>query len=304
MIKKTNSIAFRGELGASSDLACRDVFPSLAPVPCPTFESVFAAVAGGDADVAMVPIENTVSGRVSDIHLLLREWRLHIIGEHFMPIKFHLMALPGVGLNEIKTVHWEPNSLDQCRMVSRQNGWKPLATGDSAESAKLISGGRNRSAAVLASRLSSEIYGLDILRENIGAGQENITRFVFLSRRPLEPSRSNVGPKVLTTFMFNVRNIPAALYKALGGFATRGINITRLESYNIDGRFVASEFYVDIEGHPDDQGVKDALAELNFFSTEVRILGTYAAHPVRDTAPKVISTDGKLRIAGRLDCSV
>jgi prephenate dehydratase len=282
MITKTNRIAFQGEYGANSDMACRDQFPALSPLPCPTFEDAFMAVDTGDADLAMIPIENTLAGRVADIHRLLPESRLHIIGEYFMPIRFQLMVLPGVHRDEIRTVHSHIHALGQCRKIVRLNGWKPVIAGDTAGAAKLIAEVKDRTMAALAPRLAADLYGLEILEENVEDSEDNVTRFVVLSRTSQMAVRTAPEEKIITTFIFNVRNIPAALYKALGGFATNGINMTKLESYQIGGTFIATQFYADIEGHPDDANVRQAMDELKYFSTEVRILGTYKAHPMRD----------------------
>jgi prephenate dehydratase len=282
MITKTNRIAFQGEYGANSDMACRDQFPALSPLPCATFEDAFMAVDTGDADLAMIPIENTLAGRVADIHRLLPESRLFVIGEYFMPIRFQLMVLPGVRRDEIRTVHSHIHALGQCRKIVRLNGWKAVIAGDTAGAAKAIAEEKDRTMAALAPRLAADLYGLEILEENVEDSEDNVTRFVVLSRTSQTIERMAADEKIITTFIFNVRNIPAALYKALGGFATNGINMTKLESYQLGGKFVATQFYADIEGHPDDANVRHAMEELKFFSTEVRILGTYRAHPMRD----------------------
>ena len=280
MIMKTNKIAFQGEFGANSDMASRDMFPTMEPLPCQTFEDAFLAVENGDADLAMIPIENTIAGRVADIHNLLPESNLHIVGEYFMPIRFQLMVLPGVTREDIRTVHSHIHALGQCRKIVRRNGWKPVIAGDTAGAAKLVSESGDRTMAALAPRLAADLYGLSIVAENVEDAESNVTRFVVLSREEKKAERDGEGI-VVTTFVFNVRNIPAALYKALGGFATNGINMTKLESYQIGGKFIATQFYADIEGHPDDQHVRQALEELRFFSEKVRILGTYRAHPMR-----------------------
>ncbi|MBB3946860.1 prephenate dehydratase [Rhizobium skierniewicense] len=277
----SNSIAFQGDYGANSDMACRDVFPQLDPLPCPTFEDAFNALENGDADLAMIPIENTLAGRVADIHHLLPESRLHIIGEYFMPIRFQLMVLPGVKKDEIKTVHSHIHALGQCRKIIRSNGWKPVVAGDTAGAAKLVSELGDRSMAALAPRLASDLYGLEILAENVEDSDNNVTRFVVLSREEDWVKRTSPEEVIVTTFVFNVRNIPAALYKAMGGFATNGINMTKLESYQLGGKFVATQFYADIEGHPEDEPVRHALEELRFFSEKVRILGVYKGHAMR-----------------------
>ena len=280
MIMKTNKIAFQGEFGANSDMASRDMFPAMEPLPCQTFEDAFLADENGDADLAMIPIENTIAGRVADIHNLLPESNLHIVGEYFMPIRFQLMVLPGVTREDIRTVHSHIHALGQCRKIVRRNGWKPVIAGDTAGAAKLVSESGDRSMAALAPRLAADLYGLSIVAENVEDTESNVTRFVVLSREPV-PIERDGDEIIVTTFVFNVRNIPAALYKAMGGFATNGINMTKLESYQIAGKFYATQFYADIEGHPDDLPVRRALEELRFFSEKVRILGTYRAHPMR-----------------------
>jgi prephenate dehydratase len=262
-------------------MACRDMFPDMEPLPCPTFEDAFMAVESGEADLGMIPIENTIAGRVADIHHLLPESRLNIIGEYFMPIRFQLMVLPGVKRDEILTVHSHIHALGQCRKIIRNNGWKPVVAGDTAGAAKLVSEKGDRTMAALAPRLASKLYGLDIIAENVEDTENNVTRFVILSRDEKWKERKDDNEVIVTTFVFNVRNIPAALYKAMGGFATNGINMTKLESYQIGGKFVATQFYADIEGHPDDAPVRHALEELRFFSEKVRILGVYKGHPMR-----------------------
>ena len=285
MTLSTNRIAFQGEFGANSDMACRDMFPDMEPLPCPTFEDAFNAVENGEADLGMIPIENTLAGRVADIHHLLPESRLHIIGEYFMPIRFQLMVMPGVKKDEIRTVHSHIHALGQCRKIIRSNGWKPVVAGDTAGAARLVSEKGDRSMAALAPRLAAGLYGLEIMAENVEDSENNITRFVILSRDEnwaKRQSRDEAPDEIIvTTFVFNVRNIPAALYKAMGGFATNGINMTKLESYQLSGKFVATQFYADIEGHPDDEPVRQALDELRFFSEKVRILGVYKGHAMR-----------------------
>ncbi|GAA2869870.1 prephenate dehydratase [Aminobacter niigataensis] len=279
----TNKIAFQGEPGANSDTACRNVYPTMEPLPCPTFEDAFNAVETGKADLAMIPIENTIAGRVADIHHLLPESKLHIVGEYFLPIHFQLMVLPGVKRSEIKTVHSHIHALGQCRKYIRKNNWKPVVAGDTAGAAKLVAEVKDRTMAALAPRLASSLYGLDILEENVEDTENNITRFVVLSKGKSWAERTNPETKMMTTFVFRVRNVPAALYKAMGGFATNGVNMTKLESYQLGGEFTATQFYSDIEGHPDDRLVALALEELRFFTREVRILGVYEANEFRGT---------------------
>ena len=274
-------IAFQGEPGANSHIACRDTYPDYDAAPCPTFEDAFAAVTGGDADLGMIPIENSLAGRVADIHHLMPTSGLHIIGEYFLPVRHQLMAPRGATLAGIKTVESHVMALGQCRNVIRRLGLKRIVAADTAGSAREVAERADRSRAAIASRLAAEIYGLDILAEDIEDEAHNTTRFIVLARQPDMP-KAGAGP-IITTFVFEVRNIPAALYKALGGFATNGVNMTKLESYMIDGNFFATQFYADVEGHPDDRNVALALAELEFFSKELKILGIYPAHPFRAT---------------------
>ena len=277
----TNRISFQGEPGANSDTACRDMFPAMEPLPCPTFEDAFNAVESGKADMAMIPIENTIAGRVADIHHLLPESRLHIIGEYFLPIHFQLMVLPGVKRTAIKTVHSHSHALGQCRKYIRRNGWKPMVAGDTAGAARLVAELKDPTMAALAPRLAASLYGLDIIEENVEDTDTNVTRFVVLTKKKDWVERPSPDARMMTTFMFRVRNVPAALYKAMGGFATNGVNMTKLESYQL-GAFTATLFYADIEGHPDDPGVKLALEELKFFSRELRILGVYPRSDSRE----------------------
>ena len=282
MTSKTNRISFQGEPGANSDTACRNMFPNMEPLPCPTFEDAFNAVQSGKADLAMIPIENTIAGRVADIHYLLPESKLHIIGEYFLPIHFQLMVLPGVAREEIKSVHSHIHALGQCRKYIRKNGWKPVVAGDTAGAAKLVAEIGDRSMAALAPRLAASLYGLNILEENVEDTDTNVTRFVVLTKDKRWVERPSPDTGMMTTFIFRVRNVPAALYKAMGGFATNGVNMTKLESYQL-GAFTATLFYADIEGHPDDHNVRLALEELDFFSKEMRIVGVYPRSKSRET---------------------
>ncbi len=272
-------ISYQGEPGANSHLACNEVFPGHEPLPCPTFEDAIGAVKSGEARYAMIPIENSLAGRVADIHHLLPQSGLYIIGEHFLPIRFQLMALKGTKLSEIKDVYSHVHALGQCRRIIREHGLKAHVAGDTAGAARQVAEWGDRSRAALAPRIAADIYGLDILAEDVEDEKHNTTRFVVLSGEPEDAEPGN-GP-VVTTFIFNVRNVPAALYKAMGGFATNGVNMTKLESYQVNGEFVATMFYADIEGHPTDRSVRLALEELSFFSSELRVLGTYPASPYR-----------------------
>jgi prephenate dehydratase len=272
-------IVFQGELGANSHIACREAYPDFEPVPCPTFEDAFSAVNAEDADLAMIPIENSVAGRVSDIHSLMPNSKLNIIAEWFLPIRNQLLAPKGATLKDLKTVESHIMALGQCRKSIRKFGLKALVAADTAGAAREVAERGDKSCAAIASRLAAEIYGLDILAENIEDATHATTRFIVLSREP-HPARNGNGP-VITTFVFQVRNVPAALYKALGGFATNGVNMTKLESYMIEGQFTATQFYADVEGHPDDRALALALDELQFFSKKMKILGVYPAHPFR-----------------------
>ncbi|MFN3765916.1 MAG: prephenate dehydratase [Aliihoeflea sp.] len=280
-MSKTNRIAFQGEPGANSDTACRNMFPSMEPMPCATFEDAFNAVESGAAELAMIPIENTIAGRVADIHHLLPESSLHIVGEYFLPIHFQLMVLPGVKIDEIKSVHSHIHALGQCRNVIRKHKWKPVIAGDTAGAARQVAEEGDGTAAALAPVLAAELYGLDIVAENVEDTDNNVTRFVVLAKEESWAPRKSADDLMMTTFIFRVHNIPAALYKAMGGFATNGVNMTKLESYQLGGTFFASQFYADIEGHPDDANVAQALKELDFFSREVRVLGVYPAAQFR-----------------------
>ena len=275
MAGKTNKISFQGEPGANSDTASRNMFPDMEPLPCPTFEDAFNAVEAGAADLAMIPIENTIAGRVADIHHLLPESRLHIVGEYFLPIHFQLMALPGTKLDEIRSVHSHIHALGQCRKVIRKHGWKPMVAGDTAGAARIVSEAGDKTMAALAPRLAASLYGLDILAENVEDMENNITRFVVLSKSKKWAPRPTDGSRIVTTFVFRVRNVPAALYKAMGGFATNGVNMTKLESYQQGGSFAATMFYADIIGAPGDPAIDRALEELAFHSKELRVLGSY-----------------------------
>ena len=272
---KTNRISFQGEPGANSDTACRNMFPAMEPLPCPTFEDAFNALETGKADLAMIPIENTLAGRVADIHHLLPVAKVHIIGEYFLPIHFQLMVLKGTALSDIKSVHSHVHALGQCRKIIRKHRWKAVVEGDTAGAARVVSETGNKSMAALAPRLAADFYGLDIIAENVEDSENNITRFVVLSKEKRWATRARPEDVMMTTFVFKVRNVPAALYKAMGGFATNGVNMTKLESYQLGGEFTATQFFADIEGHPEDKNVALALEELAFFSTEVRILGVY-----------------------------
>jgi prephenate dehydratase len=276
-----NTIAFQGEPGANSHMACLEVFPSMIALPCATFEDVFAAVKDGHARLAMLPIENSLHGRITDIHHLLPESGLYIVGEHFLRIHHQLMAVKGAKLEGIRSVMSQIPALGQCRNIIRSLGLKMVVGADTAGSARHVAETRDPTVAALASRLAAEIYGLDILKADVEDAPHNTTRFLIMAREA-DDAEAGSGD-VVTTFVFRVRNVPAALYKAMGGFATNGVNMTKLESYQLEGSFNATQFYADIEGHPEERNVRLALEELQFFSSSLRVLGVYPAHPFRKT---------------------
>jgi prephenate dehydratase len=275
----TRAIAFQGAPGAYGDLACREAYPEMESLPCPSFEDAFAAVRESRAALGMIAVENSIAGRVADIHHLLPGSGLHIIGEHFQRVNHHLLAPKGASLATLKTVHSHVHALSQCRNAIRALKLKPVVHPDTAGAAADVAERDDPSEAAIASSLAGEIYGLTSLKADIEDAAHNTTRFLVMAREPVDPGAA-AGP-VITSFLFRVRSVPAALYKALGGFATNGVNITKLESYIIDGAFTVAQFYADIEGHPDQRPVRLALEELGFFSREVRILGVYPAHPFR-----------------------
>jgi prephenate dehydratase len=272
-------IAYQGEPGANSHIACAENYPDMIPLPCATFEDAFAAIADGGAELGMIPIENSIAGRVADIHNLLPASGLHIVGETFLPIHFQLLGLKGAKIEDLRSVHSHVHALGQCRNIIRRLGLRALVAGDTAGSAREIAEWGDPTKASLATRLAGEIYGLQTLGVDVEDEAHNTTRFVVLSKTPRHAPAGN-GPLV-TTFVFRVRNVPAALYKALGGFATNGVNMTKLESYMINGEFTATQFLSDVDGHPDDPSLSRALEELRFFSEEVRVLGVYPANPFR-----------------------
>jgi prephenate dehydratase len=276
---RSSRIAFQGEPGANSHLAASDAYPKMEAFPCATFEDALAAVKTSEAKLAMIPIENSVAGRVADIHHLLPHSGLFIVGEHFERVRHQLLTLPGAKLSELKTVHSHTMALGQCRKVIAALKLKPVVEADTAGAARHLRELGDRTRAAIASSLAAEIYGLKIARANIEDAEHNTTRFVVLAAKPMRVPKSD-GP-VVTSFVFRVRNVPAALYKALGGFATNGVNMTKLESYQLEGSFNATMFYADIEGHPEERSVALAMEELHFFSSEVTVLGTYPASPFR-----------------------
>src|ERR671911_3007064 len=271
-------IVFQGQLGAYSHLACRQVCPRYEALPADSFGGAFAAVRDGGAERAMIPIENSIAGRVADIHHLMPHCGLHIIGEHFLRVNRPLVAVPGARLEGIKAIHSHVHALNQCRRLLRELAIIPKVHADTAGAAAEVAEAGRPDQAAIASRLAAEIYGLEILRADIEDAEHNTTRFIILAREPREPPPYE-GP-VITSFLFQVRNVPAALYKALGGFATNGVNMIKLESY-VDARFSQAQFYAEVLGHPEQEAVKNAFEELAFFSHEVERLGVYPADPFR-----------------------
>ena len=275
----TGRIAFQGEPGAYSHQACREARPGMEALPCATFEDAIEAVRRGEADLAMLPVENSTYGRVADIHHLLPDSGLHIVDEAFVRVHINLLAVPGALIGDIQRAMSHTVLLGQCRDFLRHHQIHGVTGADTAGSAKIVAATGDRALGALASELAGEIYGLDVIARHIEDQQNNTTRFLIMSREPNLNRRGEAG--MMTTLVFRVRNIPAALYKAMGGFATNGVNMTKLESYMVDGSFSATQFYADIEGHPDDRSVRLALEELDYFTTHMKLLGVYPADPRR-----------------------
>jgi prephenate dehydratase len=281
MAEKSQKIAFQGVLGAYSHQACREVFPNAEVLPCNTFEGAIAAVKTGKADLAMLPVENSTYGRVADIHQMLPSSGLHIIGEHFVRVHINILGVPGAKLDQITSAMSHTVLLGQCRRFLTDHNIAPVVGIDTAGSAQDVARNNDPSQAALSSPLAGEIYGLDVLAEHIEDNKDNTTRFLVASPKADHAAAGNGD--VITTFTFRVRNIPAALYKAMGGFATNGVNMVKLESYMVGGTFTATEFYADVIGHPDDAPLKRALEELEYFTDHIEILGVYAADAFRKT---------------------
>ena len=273
-------IAFQGELGANSHEACTAAFPDMEPVPHPTFEEAFEAIKGDDCQLGMIPVENSIAGRVADVHHLLPSSGLKIIGERFKPIHFQLMANPGVKLEDLKMVQSMAIAIHQCRKTVRRLGLKAETVGDTAGAARMLADRPDPHRAAIAPALAAQIYGLDILARDIEDTHNNTTRFLIMTADP-EPTPPPAGTQCVTSFVFRVRNLPAALYKAMGGFATNGVNMTKLESYMEDGAFTATFFYAEVDGRPEDRALTLAFEELAFFTDRFEILGTYPADPFR-----------------------
>ena len=272
-------VAFQGEAGANSHIACREVYPDFEAVAFLTFDEGFAALEQGEVDLAMIPVENSTAGRVADIHRLLPDSPLHIIGEHFLRVRYSLAAPAGADMQSLRTVHSHPQALAQCRASLVELGLTPVPAADTAGAAREVAEAGDPTRCAVAPRMAAELFGLQVLKEDLEDHPHNMTRFIILSREDLRAA-VGIGP-IVTTFVFKVRNTPAALYKALGGFATNGVNMTKLESCMVSGQFFATQFLADIEGHPDERAVGDAFAELDHYA-EHRILGVYRANPVRE----------------------
>lgn len=271
----SRKIAFQGEKGAFSHAAAHALFPQDEALPCVTFEDTIAAVQKGEADFGVVPVENSLYGRITDIYHLLPESGLFITGEHFLRIEMNLLGVRGASLAQVEAVQSLSVALGQCRRFIREHGFRTINAVDTAGSAREVAQNGDPKVAAIASRFAAEVYGLDVLAANIEDAAHNTTRFLVVAREAVEPPAS--VEKVKTTFVFRVRNVPAALYKAMGGFATNGVNMTKLESYMLDGSFTATQFYADIEGRPSDRSVELAFEELRFFTDHFHVLGVYPA---------------------------
>ncbi|MBS0523741.1 MAG: prephenate dehydratase [Proteobacteria bacterium] len=277
--RASNTIAYQGEPGANSDMACHAAFPYMTTLPCPTFDAAMGAVQAGKAELAIIPVENSVAGRVADLHSLLPHTRLKIVAEHFQRVEHCLVALPGVALKDVKTAKSHVQALSQCRNFLKKHGIQPLVHADTAGAAREIAEEGDRSVGAIASSLAARIYGLKVLARNIEDADHNTTRMLVFSREEARPDWRTV--RCMTAFLFRVKSVPAALYKALGGFATNGVNIVKLESYLSGAHFEQAQFYAEVEGHPDQRGLQLALEELRFFSDELKMLGAFPTHPFR-----------------------
>ena len=273
MDSNSRKISFQGELGAYSHQACREACPDHEPLPCRTFEAAIEAVRTGEAALGMIAVENSTYGRVADVHQLLPDSGLHIIGEHFVRVHINLLGVPGARLEDVREAMSHTVLLGQCREFLNAHGISPIVGADTAGSARAVAERGNAALAGLASELAGEIYGLEVLARHIEDAQNNTTRFLIMAPDGVMPESSE--RPMMTSFLFRVRNIPAALYKAMGGFATNGVNMTKLESYMIDGSFTATQFFAEVDGHPDDPAVARALEELEYFTSSLRILGVY-----------------------------
>ncbi len=283
LISRAKRVAFQGEPGAYANLAAREALPHAEAIPRLTFDEAVSAVRDKQTDLCIIPVENSLHGRIADIHHLLPEAGLYIVGEHFLRIHHQLLGVKGATLDGIKTVMSQAPALGQCRRIIRDRKFIAQNWYDTAGSARHVAELKDPSVAAIASGLAGEIYGLDVLKANVEDEPHNMTRFLIMAPEPDDAPHD--GTDVITTFIFRVRNVPAALYKALGGFATNGVNMIKLESYQLGGSFNATQFYADIEGHPEDRSVRLALEELQFFTSKLSILGVYPAHPFRKEMP-------------------
>ncbi|MGB6231129.1 MAG: prephenate dehydratase [Litorimonas sp.] len=272
-------IVYQGEPGAYSHLACREHYPALDPWPCVSFAQAFARVRSGEADRAMIPVENTVAGRVSDIYHLLPEGGLSIVAERYQPIRHQLLGLPGASVDAVEVARSHPMALGQVRKALQERDIQAVADVDTAAAARKVAERGDPTVAAVASQVAAEVYGLEVLAPDIQDSGSNTTRFIVLARDAVIPPRGNDA--VVSSYVFRLRSVPSALYKALGGFATNGLNLTKLESYMVGGGFTAAQFYCDVEGHPDSDAMRHALEELAFFTEDIRHLGTYPADPKR-----------------------
>ena len=275
----SNIIAFQGEPGANSDMACRAAFPYMTTLPCPTFDAAMGAVQAGKAELAIIPVENSIAGRVADLHSLLPHTKLKIVAEHFQRVEHCLVALPGASLKSIRTVKSHVQALAQCRNFLKKHRLQPVVHADTAGAAREIADIGDVSVGAIASSLAARIYDLKVLAKNIEDADHNTTRMLVFSREEVHPDWRTV--QCMTAFLFRVKSRPAALYKALGGFATNGVNMVKLESYLSGARFEQALFYAEVEGHPEQRNVLLALEELGFFSEELKMLGSFPANPFR-----------------------
>ncbi|MGD0190245.1 MAG: prephenate dehydratase [Rhizomicrobium sp.] len=285
LIARARTVAFQGEPGAYANLAAQEALPHAAAIPRPTFEDAIAAVRDGETDLAIIPVENSLHGRIADIHHLLPEAGLYIVGEHFHRVRHQLLGPKGATLSGVKTVLSQAPALGQCRKLIRDMKLTAQNWYDTAGSARHVAELGDATVAAIASSLAAEFYGLEILKADVEDESHNMTRFLVMAREPDDAAAN--GFPVITTFIFRVRNVPAALYKAMGGFATNGVNMTKLESYQLGGSFNATQFYADIEGHPEERNVRLALEELQFFTSKLTVLGIYPAHPFRADMPAI-----------------
>lgn len=278
-LPKTGLIAFQGEPGAYSDLAAREARPDMETLACRSFESAFQALRDGRVDLAIIPIENSLAGRVADVHHLLPDSGMYIIGEHFLRVKHCLLAVPGARPETIKDVYSHVHALGQCRGFLQKHNLHAVVAADTAGSAKDVARSKSLEKAAIASKLAARIYGLEVLKEDVEDARHNTTRFIIMSRKAAQPSLET--PDVITSFVFEVKNLPASLYKAMGGFATNGINMTKLESYMVGGHFIATQFFAEVEAHPQSEQMRRAMDELRHFSKYIHQLGCFEAHPFR-----------------------